>query len=207
MAQGPQDLVDPNIAFGDQSFKFLENSILQFYQILFSTFKPGSLHFEPGDSANSDIRIEGRNTDNLEDVDTRPKIVVSRGPVLWQNTGTGGSNFVGSANLSRFERKHTGMNDATIAVSCFSREDLEADRIAQICFDAPMMLKDVLHRFGFLTIQSVQAGQRAKIRSDARPELFVAPVLIQAKVTRNYKVQYTNPVQLRKIMIQFLLAP
>jgi hypothetical protein len=178
----------------------MENSMLQFLQILFSTFPKDCFHYDSEDGL-TDIKIEGRNTDNLKEIDTRPKIVVYRGPVAWENRGLG--NFVGSKNLSLENRGYTDVLNGSVSINCFSREPLEADRIANICFDSIKMFRSKLQQFGFLSIRSAQAGQRGMIKSDARTELFVTPVLVEVQITKNWQNTIVDPVKLRQVLIQF----
>lgn len=198
MSSIQQDLINPNEVFPD-TLRFMENSVLEFLQALFSKFPRDNncYYFEDGEQ--SEIMILGRDSDNLKEVDTRPRIVVSRGPVSWENRGI--ANMVGSKNLSSGSRVYSDIMNGTVGVSCFAREELEADRIANIVFDSVKMYQHVLKKYGYLEIKSAQVGSRAKIKSDARPELYVVPVLIQAALTRNWVVKYDTPVKLKDIKI------
>ena len=209
MADGQRDLADPNHLFPDH-LRFMENSVLGFYQALFSSFQPGKSpsYFHYDDLPEfTEIEIEGRGTDNLKNVDKRPKIVVARGPVGWQNRGQGGGGFVGSQNLSIGKQRFADITSGTVSVSCFSRNDLEADRIAGICSDSVKMFRPVLQRLGFLTIHAAQIGQRGMVKSDAIPDLFVVPVVIQTEVTKNWNLEKVDPVQLRKIIVNLVTKP
>lgn len=188
----------------------MENSILSFYQALFSTFpkgvSPSVFHYDDSPEL-TEIEIEGRNTDNLKNVNKRPKIVVSRGPVAWEGRGRGGGNFVGSKNLSREIQTFADIDAGTIGVSCFSQEGLEADRIATICYNSVKMFRTVLQTAGFLSIHAAQVGQRGLIKSDAKTGLFVVPVVIQTEITKNWRISQVDPVKLRKVIVQFVTKP
>ena len=205
MAKGPHDYIDPNKYFTN-SLKFMENSILVFLQSLFANFPPETHCFHYDDSPEaSEIAIEGQSTDNLTSVDTRPKIVVARGPVRLNKTGI--NNGVGSSNLTLHRRSFATIRHGTVGISCYSREDLEADRLAEIVSDSIESMTDVIRSLGFLEIRATDIGQRAMIKSDSRPELFVTPVLIRAQVTKNYKRQIVDPVRLREIIFQYVVQP
>lgn len=205
MAQGPRDYIDPN-KFYSNTLRFMENSFLVFLQSLFNNFPPGAncLHYDDSPEA-SEIAIEGQNTDNLTNVDTRPKIVVARGPVRMNKTGI--NNFVGSKNLTLQQRQSVVIKSGTVGISCYSREDLEADRIAEIVASAIESMTDVIRQFGFLEVRATDIGSKAMIKSDSRPDLFVVPVLISAKVTENYNRKIVDPVLLRKIIFQYVIQP
>jgi len=205
MATGPRDIIDPN-KFFPNTLLFMENSLLAFLQALFSTFPQDTGCFHYNDSSDlTEIKIEGQGTDNLDSVDTRPKITVFRGNVGWNLAGINGS--VGSKNLSQLQVRHTAILSGTVGISCYAREDLEADRIANICASAVEAFSPVIRRFGFLQVHTAQIGQRAQIGADSRPELFVTPVLIKAEVTKNWNREIVDPVLLRKVLIQYVTTP
>jgi hypothetical protein len=202
-----KDIFDPNRQYPN-TLLFLENSILGFLQALFGTFPAGhdpKLYHYDNNLTLTEIMIEGQSTDNLTNVDVRPKLVVTRGPVSWNKTHIG--NFIGSKNLSMEKRGYASIYNASVGISCFSREDIEADHLAQICFDAVEAFQFKLHRFGFLSINSAQIGQRGIIKKDARPDLSVTPVLLKVQVTKQWKTFVTDPVKLRDVFIQYVVSP
>lgn len=203
MAQGPRDYIDPNKYFPN-SLLFMENSFLVFLQTLFSTFPQGSFRYDDSPE-NTEIAIEGQNTDNLTSVDTRPKIVVARGSVRIDKSGI--NNTVGSRNLSIGQRRISTIRSGTVGISCYSRNDLEADRLAEICADSIESLTDVIRKFGFLEVRAAEIGQRAMIKADSVPDLFVTPVLVRAQVTKNYNREIVDPVKLRQFIFRYMIQP
>lgn len=202
MSDGRRDILDPNKMYPNV-LQFMENSVLGFLQALFSTFpagsNPRSYHYSDDPSV-TEIEIEGQNTDNLRSVDTRPKITVARGPLGWANTHV--NNFVGAKNLSVETRRFASIDRGSVGISCFSRNDMEADRIAHVCYSAIRGFGPVLQRLGYLSIKAAQVGQRALIRSDAVPDLFVTPVLVQVEITSEWKLSKIDPVKLRDYLVQ-----
>ena len=202
-----RDVFNPNQLYPN-TLRFMENAILGFLQAVFSQFPAGSdpkgFHWAPTPDT-TEIFIEGRRTDNLVDVDVRPKIVVARGPVSWNKTHIG--NLVGSKNMSIEKRKYASIYSGTVGISCFSREDLEADHLAQLCFDMVEAFQFKLHKYGFLSINSAQIGQCGLVKQDSRPDLSVTPVLIKVQVTKQWKTMVMDPVQLRDIFIQYVIKP
>jgi hypothetical protein len=184
----------------------MENSILAFLQAIFSAFPEGttprSYHYD--DRADvTEIDIEGQNTDNLKNVDVRPKITVARGPVSWMNSHI--NNFVGSRNLSVDSRTYAAVDRGTVGISCFSQNDLEADQIAHICYSSIRGFGPILQRLGYLSIKAAQVGQRGMIRSDSKPVLFVTPVLVQVEITSQWKSRTLDPINLRKILVESII--
>lgn len=213
MAMGPRDFIDPN-TFYPNTLRFMENSILAFLQALFSTFPARNHPHAPQDfpcyhydwsDAESEVSIEGQSTDNLNKVDSRPKIVVARGAVGFNRAGI--NNYVGSANLQHLPRRYATILTGTVGISCFSREDMEADRLAMICADSIEMFSNVIRKHGYLQIHTAQIGQRAMIMKDARPDLHVTPVLIKTEVTKNWTSRAVDPIRLRKYLLEFQVNP
>lgn len=220
MAQGPRSFIDPTKFYADR-LRFMENSVLAFLQAIFSTMpKQGEatmsegagdgpslswFHFDSESPDTSEIQIMGQSTDNLVTVDNRPRITVARGPVQFQQTGINAS--IGSANLSLSRQKHAVIMAGSVGISCYSREQLEADRIAELCASSIEGFQPIIRKYGFLEIRTAQIGQCALIKSDARPELFVTPVLIRASVTSNWTREVVDPVKLRRIFTQYIINP
>lgn len=205
MASGQLDYSDPNRRFPD-TLLFMERAMTQFLQVLFSTFPPGDQAFHYDNNPDlTEISIEGRQTDNLTNMDTRPKIVVYRGPVSWAGHSIG--SLVGSKNLSQRGRTFADIYNGTVSINCFAREDLESERIANICFDAIKMFREQIQKLGFLSIHSAQCGQRGKVKADARPELYVTPVIVETQITKNWRTDKVDPVLLRHILIQLMTTP
>jgi len=201
------DIFNPNKKYSN-TLLFIENAVLGFFQAVFSQFpagtEPKGYHWDSNPDT-TEIFIEGQNTDNLTNVDVRPKIVVARGPITWNKTHIG--NFVGSKNLSMEKRRYASIYTGTVGVSCFSREDLEADNLAQLCFDMIEAFQFKLHKYGFLSINSVQIGQRGLIKKDSRPDLTVTPLLLKVQVTKQWTTTVVDPVKLREIFVQFITKP
>lgn len=204
MASEKYDSVDPNKLYPN-ILLFMENSILAFLQAIFSAFpeghNPRTYHYD--DRADvTEIDIEGQGTDNLKNVDFKPKITVARGPVSWANTHV--NNFVGSRNVSVDRRTYAAIDRGTVGVSCFSQNDLEADHIAHICYSSIRGFGPVLQRLGYLSIKAAQIGQRGMIKSDAKPVLFVTPVLVQVEITSEWRARTLDPIKLRETLLELI---
>lgn len=212
MAMGPRDYINPNLFYNDK-LRFMENSILAFLQALFSTFpqtgtdgiETSCFHYDHESADRSEIDIEGQSTDNLQRTDGRPKIVVARGSIQFQQASIGGG--IGSQNLSLLKQKHAIIMAGSVGISCYSREELESDRIAEICASSIEAFQPIIRKYGFLEIRTAQIGQRALIKADSRPDLYVTPVFIKTSVTSNWTRQVVDPVRLRKIILEVNIQP
>jgi hypothetical protein len=214
VAQGPRDYIDPNRYFPN-TLLFMENSILQFLHALFGTFPPGEglLHYDDNIDL-TEILIEGQSTDNLREyVAEKPKIVVARGPVNLNPVGL--NSHVGSALSRGIGGRRgsaptiiTGIRQGSVSISCFSREELEADRMAEVCASAIESLRDVVQRFGFLEIKAASIGQRGIVRQEAgKGTLAVTPVMLRVQITKNYNREKVDQAKLRHHILRFSVQP
>ena len=156
-------------------------------------------HYDHEDVDATEINIEGQHTDNLQTVDNRPKITVARGPVQFNQAGV--NAFVGAQNLSLKNQRHAIIMTGSVGISCYSREELESDRLAEICASSIEAFQPIIRKYGFLEIRASQIGQRALIKSDARSELIVTPVMLKTSVTANWRREVVDPVLLRNIIL------
>lgn len=208
MAKGPRDYTDPSLFYSDR-LRFMENSILSFLQALFSTFPPrgsglvgaSAFHYDHDNPELTEVHIEGQATDNLEVVDSRPKIVVARGPVSFQQAGVNG--FIGAQNTSLSKQRHATIMAGSVGISCYSREELESDRLAEICASSIEAFQPIIRKYGFLEIRTANIGQRAMVKGDARPELYVTPVLLKTSVTANWSREVVDAARLRQFILDF----
>lgn len=209
MVTGPKSFLDPSI-LNDGRLKLMENAVLGFLQGLFATFPPrgiaGSigLHYDHENVDNTEINIEGQYTDNLQTVDNRPKITVARGPVSFQQAGINAS--IGSQNLSLAKQRHAIIMAGSVGISCYSKEELESDRMAEICARSIEAFQPIIRQYGFLEIRTSQIGQRALVKSDSRSELFVTPVMLRTSVTAKWTREVVDPVKLRTIVTNIILG-
>ena len=130
MADGKRDFRDPTKIYTEDSVgRFVENVVLSFYQELFSRLPaqqtPSAFHYDDVDENATEVKIEGRATDNLKTVDTRPKIIVGRGSFQWQSRGIGGGIFIGGRDLSLEKQRHSDINTGSVNISAFERDVLE----------------------------------------------------------------------------------
>lgn len=212
MPDGPKDALTPFIYNGDK-LRFMENAVLLFLQSLFGGLPSDgldpdagpegfSLHYDE-DVTKSRIDIRGQMAEGVENVDTRPLIIVARGAVNFVQASINAS--IGSANTSLARQRHAVIMSGSVGISCYSREQLEADRIAEICASSIEFFQPIIRKYGFLEIRSASIGQRALIKADSRADLFVTPVMVKASVTQNWTRTFADPVRLRKIFTEFVL--
>lgn len=191
--------------------EIIKGHALEFLQLLFADEQNvgPDLVWSP-DQDKSRITIVDKYTFNLEQVSTRPAIVANRGPQGWMRT-SGFRQFQGE-NMRTGERTYLDLVRGSVALSCFAREGLEAEKIAGIVFEGFQTFRDVLRKLhkrgrlmpqhlGFFRVEASQMGEEALVKSDSSPDLSVVPVAVAATVQRRWSLR-PNARKLEKITVK-----
>jgi hypothetical protein len=190
----------PNVAI------FLRRTTLEFLQILFATRETGSFHYDPDDTL-TEIQIADQHHVDLDAIHTRPAIVGTRGPLSWRQLGLGGSSVEGVEIATR----KTTFNDlltGTVALSCLSREGLEAELIAHIVFNSFKFFRPILQKYGFFSIKSLNMGGSQLVAQEGdNDDLHIVPVYIQAHIQDRWVLSDEAERKLRKIIIETMFTP
>lgn len=173
---------------GEDPLSQYSRIFVRFLHLVFESFEKGSYHWSP-DPLNTDIIIQGEGVMDVEVVEKRPAIVVSRGPTSLTNVSI--DQFAGptidpktgrlSYNLDPLSgsRRHTDLLSSVVTFNCLSSNDLEAQRIGWICAYAVRTLKRTLmkcgiHRVGEDVQVSGVSGAGSLVQPDASEIVMVA---------------------------------
>lgn len=190
---GEQRKETPNVAI------FAKRAPLLFLQELFAQRPKGCLKYD-SDDTKTEIQISDQHTINLDAIHVKPAIVAVRGPLSAQNMGLGGNGREGR-DLVSGDRTYNDLLIGSIAFSCYSREGLEAEKIAYIVFNSFKLYKPVLREAGFFTIKSVNLGAEALIESGAEDELYMVPVYVTLQIQDRWKLTDQAARKIREIII------
>lgn len=183
---------------------FLKRTALEFLQILFSERAPGSFHFDHDDTK-TEIVISDLHAVDLKMVGMRPAIVAVRGPLSWQGPGLG--SILGRdipTGSYTFKELLTG----SLALSCVSREGVEAEQIAHLVFNSFKYFRPVLQKYGFFQIKSLSIGGESLVEIDGSSDMMVVvPIMISAMIEDQWTLEETSVRQLRQIIISHFTIP
>jgi hypothetical protein len=183
---------------------FLKRTALEFLQILFSERAPGSFHFDHDDTK-TEIIISDLHAVDLKMAGMRPAIVAVRGPLSWQGPGLG--NVLGRdipTGSYTFKELLTG----SLALSCVSREGIEAEQIAHLVFNSFKYFRPVLQKYGFFQIKSLSIGGESLVEIDGSNDMMVVvPIMISAMIEDQWTLEETAVRQLRQIIISHFIKP
>lgn len=177
----PQGVPQPQ-GVGEDPLTHYTRVFVRFLQVLFETFEKGAYHWD-ADEKSSDITISDQATIRKEDVEKRPAILVSRGPLaltnvamdqfagpVLQRDAQGKTFFKSNLDPKSGNRRHTDLSSCTMTYNCLSREGLEAQRIAWITGYFTRALKRVLMKAGLHRV-----GEEIQFGSESAPGTIVQP--------------------------------
>jgi len=128
------------------------------------------------DTSLTKILIMDSNTENLEEVEKRPALILSRAPIQWQKLAI--DQFVG-ANWQTGAKQYSDILSTSLRINCFSRNGLEAELLSCIVFQSMQFFARELKSLNeIFDVTSVSIGEEAIVSSDSQIDLSVVPVII-----------------------------
>lgn len=183
---------------------FLKRTTLEFLQILFATRARGLFHYDQDDTK-TEIIISDIHAVDLKMAGMRPAIVAVRGPMSWQGPGLG-SILSRDIPTGRYDFKE--LLTGSVALSCISREGVEAEEIAHIVFNSFKYFRPILQKYGFFQIKSLSIGGENLVEIDGSNDmLVVVPVTISAMIEDQWSLEETAARRLQNIVISHFQNP
>lgn len=178
---------------------FFKRTALEFLQVIFSERAPESFQYDEDDEK-SRIIIADVHAVDLKTVGSRPAIVAVRGPLTWAGTGLGGSSL---EKRDVRTGKYT-LNDiltGSVAISCISREGVEAEQLGHLVFNSFKWFQPVLRKYGFFSIKSLNIGAEALIESEgADDKSYIVPIYLTAQIQDRWTLDTVAEKKLQKIV-------
>jgi len=183
---------------------FFKRTALEFLQVIFSTRAEGSFHYDPDDTK-TEIIISDVHAVDLKMTGMRPCIVAVRGPMSWQGPGLG-SVLNRDIPTGRYDYKE--LLTGSMALSCVSREGVEAEQIAHLVFNSFKYFRPILQQYGFVQIKSLNIGGESLIEIDGSNDMLVAvPIMISAMIEDQWSLENTAASTLKRIVISHFNNP
>lgn len=175
----------------------IKNYALEVAQLLFAPNNPTNFCWDI-EQDKTQIMIVDKHAFNLDQVGSKPAVVANRGPQAWMETS--GFRQMQEHNWRSGKRTYIDLVRGSVTLSCFSRQGLEAEKLAGYLWGSFQVLRDVLRKIarrgtlvpnhlGFFRIKATNMGEEALVKGDSRPEISVVPVAIQAVVQQRYSVE------------------
>ena len=180
---------------------FLKRTALEFLQILFSQRAEGSFHYDQDDTK-SDILISDIHAVDIMTVGHRPAIIAIRGPLSWSGPGLGS---VESRNMRTGDYIFNDLLTGSVALSCISREGIEAENIGHLVFNSFKFFRPVLQKYGFFQIKSLSIGAEMLVEQEgADDKTYIVPIQVSALIQDRWLMEDTAARQLRQIIVKYL---
>lgn len=175
--------------------------LIRFLQDLFFQMPRGQgcYHFEPGhdpgstDEENTEIIISDAGSLNTDSVESRPAIIVSRGPFAYGNTSLD-QLLKKDPGLMSNKRVHTDLLSGSFVLNCISSTGLEAEEVALIVMKAIRIYRRELQKAGFFHIGTmVQVGNEtpagALVQGDSDEDFINVPVSLPVYYQESWTVE------------------
>ena len=172
--------------------------ILKFLQDLFSeaALYDGKNEYRWSlDMAVSKILIADAFTEDLEEIEKRPAIILRRGNTGWMNTSLENRLAV---SFQTGSRTFKDMIHTDLTAECLSRNGLEAEFLADLVFQGIRFFALQIRQRGAFWVDSVAIGPETLIQSDSQQELTAVPVGMRLFFHQTWKVT-PSAETLRKI--------
>lgn len=157
----PAGPVQPS-GFGEDPLTHYTKIFTRFLQYVFASFDPGFYKWLP-DPEKTEVLIQDQaGPITAETVEKRPAIIVARGTAAPADLAL--DHFKSYENNKGTERTHTDLMSCSMNFNCLSKEGLEAQRLAHICFMATKRLRRTIQKAGVH-----QVGMAMQISAESPP--------------------------------------
>ena len=180
---------------------FLKRTALEFLQILFSQRAQGSFHYDEDDTK-TEISISDLHAVDTKSVGVRPAIIAVRGPLSWLQMSLGS---VESRDMPTGKFMYNDLLTGSVALSCISREGIEAEQLGHLVFNSFKHFRPILQRYGYFTIKSLNIGGETLVEQEgADDKTTVVSVYVTAQIQDRWSLDETAARRLKQIVIETL---
>lgn len=159
-------------------------------------------------SKDSQLVIADGWTDELEQTDPRPMIIVNRGDFgfLGLSVGSGKTHGWPDYDIEKKTKTETyaDMTEMPLSLSCLARQELETEELAWACALFIRMLHfELMEKSKLFKISMPRVSAPAIIKSDSKIDLVLTVVSFSVHQAMQWKV--TRPVRIGKLVYQFFV--
>jgi hypothetical protein len=174
--------------FRTSPLEFVRMLYASFLQGLFNSAPPGSYHWEPDET--TEIFITDENPLKAEKMGARPAITLARGPVQAHSLGF---DDMEAYSFSTGSKTKSILVPGTMTIHCCSRNDLECERLAWVCFEQIWANREILMQAGLFevgrgAVVGAPSPAGSIIQNDGGEEFYVVSVTSPFQFNRTTKV-------------------
>lgn len=184
---------------------FFKRTAIEFLQILFSQRAMGSYHYDQDDTK-TEIQISDYGAADLDAINTRPSIIVARGPISWQGLGLG-TNAIETRDMTSGDMVMSDLLTGSLNVTCMSREDIEAENIAYLAFNSFKFFAPILRKQGYFTVKSLNMGPCSLVEQEGRNDrTWLVPISIIVHAQERMSLTDGAARHLKEVIVEGLNA-
>lgn len=180
----------------------VKNRLIQFLRFIFSR---SSIFQWTEDELQSKISISDV-FPKREDPEKKPAIVVSRENMMLTNRGIG--HFKGWTFSKNFGSRYMDLLQSQVVIECYSREGLEAEKIANIVFGSLLYYRKKLREVGRIhDVLVANIGKETPQRVSSEITLSMVPVQLSFSFTESWTVETLGEDLFQGLQAQVIHKP
>lgn len=180
----------------------VKNRLLEFLRFIFSRSERFAFN---DDELESRIAISDV-FPRKEDYEKKPAIVVRRENLMLTNRGVG--HFLGWTYSKNFGSRFMDMLQSQVVIECYSREGLEAEKIANMVFASLLFYRRKLREVGRVhDILVANIGPEIPQRISSEVTLAMVPVQLSFTFTEMWTTEQVGKDLFNGVIVDTLIAP
>jgi len=180
----------------------VKNRLLEFLRFIFSRSERFAFN---DDEVESKISISDI-FPKKEDYEKKPAVVVRRENLLMTNRGVG--HFMGWTFSKNFGSRFMDLLQSQVVIECYSREGLEAEKIANIVFACLLFYRRKLREVGRVhDILVANIGPEIPQRISSEITLAMVPVQLSFTFSEMWTTEEIGRDLFRGVVVDTLIAP
>lgn len=188
--------------------------MLEFLKTCFENLEDGNPFKFHEDQKYSKIFIGDKLTFNLDQVDKRPAVIVSRGGIGYRKVGFDQS-FERSLLQKRDDEdgryegsvKKTGLLNGGLVIQCYGKgQSLQAELLGESVFELITDMEDALREIGYFTCYATHVGEEIPVKQGAKVNYIMVPVQVTFSMQRSWSITPRNLRVLRNVVLAKLTA-
>lgn len=188
--------------YRDQSLAaYVRATALLFLRGCYAQRAPGCLRYDDDESKTEIIIASGYNG-YQESTETRPALIVTRGPIGWMNLQMTGGMI--SKDLWTNTTTYRDLARASFGVSALSTVELESELLASEAFDLIKGFRQVLQKLGFSSIRAGELSETRLIEEAGGAKLWITTASVVCQLDKVWELEPEAAAMLRKLVLEYV---
>lgn len=184
--------------------EFIRATALLFLQGCYAARERGDYHYDDVPE-NSDLAIVDNANEFLTEKETRPALVVTRGPLAWNDPMIRGD--MQEETLQTATTKSGNLIQGSFSVSAVSRVDLESEKLASEVFSLFKMFRAMLCKhMGFHIIRPTQLSDTRLVEQAGYGKLWITTASIVCYLGDAWIIEPRELIPLQKIVMDYVFT-